>query len=58
MARKNTVCTVLEPVTNAAKNPSPTCPGTIIPYEFPISINGKVYPRYEKCLRCGQIYPG
>lgn len=66
MALKNTVCTTVDQAVKASVDPNTgiahkagVCIGQVIPYEnTPITINGKSYPRYEKCQRCGQIFPG
>lgn len=57
MSRKTTTCATAEPVTKAGQV-NPVCTGTVVPVEFPITIAGIAYTRYEKCQRCGKIYPG
>lgn len=66
MALKNLTCTTPEAwrparieVDAQKAIPPGVCGGTIIPYEnTPITVLGVNYPRYEKCQRCGKVYPG
>lgn len=69
MALKNTLCTtkdsaqpaIIDPNTGVARKAG-VCPGQIIPIEgfegLEYVINGQTFSRYEKCQKCGQIYPG
>jgi len=52
MTAKNPTCSTTEP---GGKS---TCNGTIVPVLKPITVNGKVYPTYEVCQRCGKVYVG
>lgn len=66
MALKNLTCTTPETWQATRTDPdtqkvipAAVCAGTIIPYEnTSIIVAGVTYTRYEKCTRCGKIYPG
>lgn len=69
MSLKNTKCTTVDSARLAVVDPNTgkqhaagVCPGDIIPIEgfegVGFIVNGKTYSRIEKCLLCGQIYPG
>lgn len=66
MSLKNVVCTTVDPAVKASVDPNTgiahkagICIGTVLPYEnIPITVNGKLYQRYEQCQRCGQVFPG
>lgn len=69
MALKTTSCPTVDSAQKAVVDPNTgvahaaaLCPGQYIPYEggdgLQFLINGKVYNRYEKCQRCGNIIPG